>query len=296
METDVLSNVAQSFPRDGALIEVAPDIAALQTMIVNVAFVGEPYRGSWVLVDAGMPYCAGKIRRAADRRFGSGARPRAIVLTHGYFDHVGSLRALADAWDVPIYAHPLEFPYLTGRSKYPPPDPTVGGGAMARLSPLFPRGPYDFTDRIVPLPLDGSVPHLPGWRWIHTPGHTPGHVSFWRPSDRTLIAGDAFITTRQESAYAVALQKPEMHGPPMYYTQDWTDARRSVQQLASLEPEFVITGHGHAMRGQEMRAALHTLARDFERVAVPEHGRYVADPARPETGTAYAPPKGESSK
>ena len=103
-------------------------------------------------------------------------------------------------------------------------------------------------------------------------------------------------TTRQESAYAVALQKPEMHGPPMYYTQDWTDARRSVQQLASLEPEFVITGHGHAMRGQEMRAALHTLARDFERVAVPEHGRYVADPARPETGTAYAPPKGESSK
>ena len=67
---------------------------------------------------------------------------------------------------------------------------------MARLSPLFPRGPYDFTDRIVPLPLDGSVPHLPGWRWIHTPGHTAGHISLFRDSDRTLLAGDALTTRR----------------------------------------------------------------------------------------------------
>jgi glyoxylase-like metal-dependent hydrolase (beta-lactamase superfamily II) len=146
------------------------------------------------------------------------------------------------------------------------------------------------------LPPDGSIPVMRGWQWIHTPGHTPGHVSFWRPSDRALIAGDAFITTRQESAYAVALQKPEMHGPPMYYTQDWQDARRSVELLASLEPEFVVCGHGHAMRGRGMREALHALAREFDRVAVPEHGRYVDHPARPETGSAYAPPKGEPAK
>src|SRR5919107_1012291 len=62
------------------------------------------------------------------------ARPAAVVLTHGHFDHVGSLEALLEAWDVPIYAHPLERPYLTGVSPYPPPDPLVGGGMMAFAS------------------------------------------------------------------------------------------------------------------------------------------------------------------
>lgn len=78
---------------------------------------------------------------------------------------------------------------------------------------------------------------LPDWRWLHTPGHTPGHVSLWRAADRTTIAGDA-----QESAYAVAVQEPEMHGPPMYYTTNWDNARSSVELLASLEPDRVITG------------------------------------------------------
>jgi hypothetical protein len=59
--------------------------------------------------------------------------------------------------------------------------------------------------------------------------------------------------------------------------------------LAKLEPELAVTGHGAAMRGPEMRAALHALARDFDRVAVPEKGRYVEHPARAEDGSAYRP-------
>ena len=110
---------------------------------------------------------------------------------------------------------------------------------------------------------------MPGWRAIHTPGHTPGHVALWRESDRTLLAGDAFITTRQESAYAVLTQKPEMHGPPRYYTPDWDAARESVRKLAALEPELVVTGHGPAMQGPEMRDALRQLAADFDRIARP---------------------------
>jgi glyoxylase-like metal-dependent hydrolase (beta-lactamase superfamily II) len=90
-----------------------------------------------------------------------------------------------------------------------------------------------------------------------------------------LIAGDAFITTRQESAYAVALQRPEIHGPPLYYTPDWENARKSVERLAALDPDLVVTGHGPALRGAEMREGLHALARDFDRIAVPEQGRYV---------------------
>jgi hypothetical protein len=88
------------------------------------------------------------------------------------------------------------------------------------------------------------------------------------------LAGDAFITTRQESAYAAITQAPEMHGPPMYFTPDWVSACASVQNLAALSPDVVVTGHGQAMQGLEMRAALHELAERFDEIAVPKSGRY----------------------
>ena len=133
------------------------------------------------------------------------------------------------------------------------------------------------------------VPNMPGWRWLHTPGHSVGHVSLWRESDRILIAGDAVVTTAPESVYATITQAPEMHGPPRYYTVDWNAARASVEALAKLEPEILVAGHGRAMQGAEMRAALHALARDFDRVAVPEKGRFVTRPAHAADGTAYRP-------
>ena len=158
------------------------------------------------------------------------------------------------------------------------------------LSRFYPRGPVDFGSRLHPLPEDGSVPGMPGWRWFHTPGHSVGQVSFWREADRALIAGDAFVTTAQESAYAFVLQKPEMHGPPKYCTVDWPTAGRSVAALAALQPDLVITGHGQPMRGPEMSAALDRLAREFRSVAVPRHGRYLDQPARVEDGSAYCRP------
>lgn len=278
---------------DHGVYEIAPDLAYQRLAIVNVQFYGKPGAGDrqWALIDAGIPGTASLIRKAAERRFGSQARPAAIILTHGHFDHVGALTELAQHWDVPIYAHDLEHPYLDGRSAYPPPDPTVGGGLMAALARFYPRGPINVSAWLHSLPSDGSVPYLPGWRWIATPGHTPGHISLWREADRTLIAGDAFITTRQESAFAVALQFPEIHGPPMYYTPDWQSARASVEYLATLEPQLVVTGHGPAMRGVAIQTALHTLAREFDRVAVPKQGRYLQQPARADaTGVTYIPP------
>ena len=268
------------------VIVLTPDLAYRRLGIVNIVLAGAP-GGDWVLIDAGLPGTHRFIEHAIESRFGAGARPSAIVLTHGHADHVGMLETLAAQWDVPIYAHTQELPYLDGTSSYQPPDAHVGGGIMSLLSPLFPRGPVNVRRWLHALPEDGSVPFMPGWRWIHTPGHAAGHVSFWREGDRGLIAGDAFITTAQESAYAVATQAPELHGPPMYFTHDWEAARTSVETLAELRPDYAITGHGHAMHGAPMRAALERLAREFVSVAVPPDGHYVLHPARAADGSAY---------
>lgn len=272
---------------------LAPDVACLPGPIVNVYLIGRPDAGDrgWTLIDAGFIGMTEQIARAAARRFGADARPAAILLTHGHFDHVSALKELAERWDVPVYAHALELPYLTGRSSYPPPDPTVGGGLMTRLSVLFPRGPLDLEPRIHALPDDGGVPNLPDWRAIPTPGHAPGHVSFFREADRLLIAGDAFVTTKQESFVAALLKPVYIQGPPSYFTPDWIASKRSVEALAALSPTSAGTGHGRPLAGARLNEALDRLTRDFGRLAVPQHGRYVSQPAvADERGVVSVPP------
>lgn len=252
------------------------DLAYLRTAIVNVYFSGLTGAGDrdWVLIDAGMPGSAHSIAEAAARRFRPNARPSAIVMTHGHFDHVGSLKDMIKRKDIPVYAHHLEIPHLTGRADYPAMEPRVGGGAMAALSFLYPTGAINLHGKVLPLPDDGTIPEMPGWRWIHTPGHTVGHVSLFRDADRALIAGDTFVTTPNESFLAVAAQRKQISGPPAYGTPDWGAARSSVQLLAGLKPSIAATGHGPVMVGPELDRELDRLATDFDRLAVPEHGRY----------------------
>ena len=271
--------------------EVRPDVAYERIVFVNLLYLGPKDAGDrgWVLVDTGVTKASeGKIERVAAARFGEGARPAAIVLTHGHFDHVGAALELAERWDCPVYAHPLEMPYLDGRSAYPAPDPSVGGGMVAFASPTYPRGPIDLGGFLRALPDDGTVPGAPGWRWIHAPGHSVGQIALWREADRTLIAADAFVTTDQESLYAALTQKGELQGPPAYFTCDWEKARETVRALAALEPEAVVTGHGRAFGGADFRARLDELARDFDALAVPEGHKYATHPARAEDGSAYA--------
>src|SRR5688500_3268348 len=107
---------------------VAPGVWGMKDTFVNVYMIHNPTDNKWVLVDAGLKWSAPKIRKMAEHIFWPDVKPSSIILTHGHFDHVGSVAKLAEEWEVPVYAHRLERTYLNGTCSYPPPDPSVGGG------------------------------------------------------------------------------------------------------------------------------------------------------------------------
>lgn len=255
--------------------ELTEDVYQYTCQISNLYFIGQPASARFVLVDAGMPHHSKSIIKATEERFGSGSRPDAIILTHGHFDHVGSIIELIEHWEVPVYAHPLEFPYITGKQGYPAPDATAEGGMVVKMSPLFPVDPINLDGHVHPLPEDGTVPFLPDFQWIHVPGHTPGQIALFREKDRLLLAADAFVTVKQEDLYKVMTQKKEISGPPRYLTPDWKAAKESVQKLAALNPHIVGTGHGLPMEGNTLKESLNQLASHFDEIAVPDYGRFV---------------------
>ncbi len=255
--------------------EVLPDIFLLHFTIVTACIAGRS--NSWVLIDTGLENSYDFILESAAKRFGKESRPLAILLTHGHFDHIGSVARLAEHWDVPVYAHELEIPYITGKQDYPLGDPEVDEGLVAKISPSFPHRSINLGHRAVVLPEDGSVPGMPDWKWIHTPGHTEGHVSFFRPKDKVLIVGDAFTTTKQESFASVLTQQEQVKGPPAYLTTDWQAAQKSVEHIKELKPEWAIPSHGLPMKGEELATHLDYLSRHFKEVAVPDQGRFAEE-------------------
>lgn len=259
----------------GSGIEVLPDLYHYTIQIVNIQLVGDPSENEFVLIDAGMPKSANKIISLVENRFGEMKKPQAIILTHGHFDHVGGIIELINYWDIPVFAHELEIPYLTGKKGYLEPDPTVEGGLLAKISPFFPNDPINLANHVQVLPKDGSVPYLPEFKWIHTPGHSPGHISLFRQKDRTLIVGDAFVTVKQDELYKVLTQKQEISGPPRYLTTDWEAAKQSVEKLAMLRPKVAVTGHGLPMNGQLLNDSLTKLVTNFDTIAKPNYGKYL---------------------
>jgi glyoxylase-like metal-dependent hydrolase (beta-lactamase superfamily II) len=252
---------------------------------VNVYFIGHS-GGRWALIDSGLPGQAAQIFAAAEARFGAGSRPQAIYLTHGHLDHAGSALPLAERWDVPIFAHRMELPYLTGRSDYPPFDPTIGG-TMAFLSRFIPNRGRDLGGRIRELP-EGPLEGLPDWTWVATPGHSPGHVSFFREPDRVLLAGDVFATIDMDSWSGLISGKKKLLQTGAPFTMDWRAARESFKKLAELRPNVVGCGHGAPMNDAQLPDRLQGVA---ERFRPPRHGRYVDAPAEvDETGVVALPP------
>jgi glyoxylase-like metal-dependent hydrolase (beta-lactamase superfamily II) len=267
------------------ITRIAPDLGWLPVSFANVYFIGRP-GSKWILLDAGLPGWAPEIFHAAEARFGGGSRPEAIVLTHGHLDHAGSALALANMWDVPIYVHQLEVPFLTGKSFYPPADPTVGG-ATAFLSRFLPRLRRDLRGHLREL-HQHKVPGASGWQWLATPGHSPGHICLFRESDRILLTGDALVSVDMDSWSGLVSAKPKLAGPPTPFTIDWDAARTSLKELANLRPNVIGCGHGVPISDSNLADRLEKFAGRFRG---PRRGRYVNQPARTnENGVVDLPP------
>jgi glyoxylase-like metal-dependent hydrolase (beta-lactamase superfamily II) len=187
---------------------------------------------------------------------------------------------------VPIYAHHLEIPFLTGRSAYPPADPTVGG-ATAFLSRFLPARPRDLGGRLRELHTH-KVPGAPGWEWVPTPGHSPGHICLFRVSDRVLLTGDALVTVNMDSWTGLIGARPQLAGPPAPFTINWNSARSSLKELALLRPNVLGCGHGAPISDSDLPERLEHFAQHFRG---PRRGRYVRQPARTdENGIVDLPP------
>ena len=223
---------------------------------------------SWFLVDAGWGSDGPRIRAATRALLGPETVPSAILLTHAHPDHSGAARELAESWGCPVYVHPFELPIATGDF-----------AAMARHA-----GPLDrwlvlpvmrligrrrreaalarssLAGVVRPLGPAGAVPGVAGWAWVHTPGHTPGHVAYVRPGDRTVLSGDAVLTLEVNSWPGVLRQRQGLSGPPWYTTWDRRAAAASIRAIAALEPNALGAGHGLPLAGPGTAGAVRSFA------------------------------------
>jgi NADPH:quinone reductase-like Zn-dependent oxidoreductase/glyoxylase-like metal-dependent hydrolase (beta-lactamase superfamily II) len=247
----------------------------------NVFLVGS--RNRWVLVDAGWPGAERAIVTAAESLFGAGTRPAAIVLTHVHPDHSGGAPQLARRWNVPVWVHPDEMAQAPGKllEEYANP---LDRWVMRPLMGLLPAGTVPETDLSgIVRPFDplAPVPGLTGWRWVPTPGHTPGHVALFRENDGVLLTGDAVLTVDLNSVRGLAARSPRPGGPPWIATWDRTAAQASIAVLAELGPQVLAGGHGTPIAGPAAARQLTELAARYpvppaeKRPAAPEHYRAV---------------------
>ena len=206
--------------------QVAPNLwqfALMPRDLVNVYLAGD------VLIDAGG-------RLGARRLIGAlgGHRVTAHALTHAHPDHQGASHAICDSLCVPLWCgqgdrEAMEKGDLT--TLFPEPDGWIARAA-GRLA-----GPPQPVERVL---VEGD--RIADFEVVETPGHTPGHLAFWRESDRVLILGDVLFHRNPVTLRAGLVQPFESA------TFDPDRNRESAAKLAALEPAIVCFGHGEPLR------------------------------------------------
>lgn len=198
---------------------------------LNVYLAGD------VLIDAGTRWARRRILRQL-----RGRPVRLVALTHCHPDHQGSAAAVCRRLGVPLACHEADVPAVEGQ------EPMYPRNRALRLGVRVWAGPPHPVERVL---REGD--EVAGFRVVHTPGHTPGHVLFFRDSDRVAIAGDLlaninFLTGR-----------PGLREPPAFFSADAAQNRRSIRVLADLKPSLICFGHGPPAR--DMRKLEEVAAR-----------------------------------
>lgn len=178
-----------------------------------------------VLIDAGTRWARRRLLRALE-----GHEVAAHAITHAHSDHQGASHAVCEQLGIPLWcpagdADAMESGDLRDRSP--------AGSLVGRFQRRYWAGPaHPVAHRLV----DGD--EVGGFTVLETPGHSPGHMSLWRESDRTLIAGDVMFGRHP------ATGRPGLHEPPAMFTVDPARNRQNIRRLAALEPRVVTFGHG----------------------------------------------------
>jgi glyoxylase-like metal-dependent hydrolase (beta-lactamase superfamily II) len=260
-------------------IEIAPGVYTIVAgngiTRANVYFVRSGK--AWVLIDAGLVNCGQLIKNTAEALFGKNTPPAAILVTHDHPDHAGAALELAHLWKCTVYLHPDELPLAVNPSMAVfeqfanPMDKWI----ILPIMHMMPKKKFEamnaknsLKDVAKTLDPKAGVPGLPDWQCIPTPGHTPGHISFFRAKDRVLITGDAVVTIDLNSlqgafSWMLHFSKQKISGPPRYSTWNWRKAKESVAILSKLKPRMLGTGHGVPMTGDGTTIALQAFAERF---------------------------------
>ena len=189
---------------------------------VNAYLVGD------VLVDSGFAlHFKGLLRATASRTI------HAHALTHAHADHAGGSKRLQATLGVPIWVGAGDADVLrSGEAE--PGDVPFGRSALKS----YMRFPGAEPDRELREGDELSA----GFVALETPGHSPGHLAYWREEDGTLICGDVFFNM------SLATTAAGLHTPPGFFTPDPAQNRQSARRLATLQPKLVLFGHGPPLR------------------------------------------------
>jgi hydroxyacylglutathione hydrolase len=189
--------------------------------MINVYLVGD------VLIDAGTPGSGKRILPQIE-----GHPLGAHALTHGHPDHFGSSHAICEARDIPLWCGEADAPVAEGKRRPEPGDSRLAGLLRRQSMP----DPHPVERR-----LKGGD-HVAGFEVLETPGHSPGHVAYWREADRTLILGDVLFNL------GLPTLRPGLREPYKALTPDPARNRDSARRLAGLRPDLILFGHGPPLR------------------------------------------------
>lgn len=159
-----------------------------------------------------------------------GRETRMVALTHAHPDHWGAAPALCAELDVPLVVHGSDADIVTGRA-------AAGGGLAFRMGRRFLEG--GVCSNVVRL-RDGDM--VGDFRVVHAPGHSAGHVVYFRETDRLAVTGDLFSTMD------IWTRRRRLDQPPPSLSIDAAENRRSIGRLVELEPSLVLPGHGPPLR------------------------------------------------